>query len=66
MKLGNSCYLIFMLFFFSSNLSYAEEKISTSPLLNVEDIKPSFEELDEINENTSLNKNLKEKKIPQF
>ncbi len=62
MKLGNSCYLIFMLFFFSSNLSYAEEKISTSPLLNVEDIKPSFEELDEINENTSLNKNLKEKK----
>ena len=62
MKLGNSCYLIFMLFFFSSNLSYAEEKISTSPLLNVEDIKPSFEELDEKNENTSLNKNLKEKK----
>ena len=62
MKLGNSCCLIFMLFFFSSNLSYAEEKISTSPLLNVEDIKPSFEELDEINENTSLNKNLKEKK----
>ena len=51
------------MFFFSSNFSYAEEKISTSPLLNIEDIKPSFEELEEVNENTSLRKDLKEKKI---
>ena len=63
MKLGNNIYLILIMFFFSSNFSYAEEKISTSPLLNIEDIKPSFEELEEVNENTSLRKDLKEKKI---
>ena len=62
MKLGNNIYLIIIIFFFSSNFSYAEEKISTSPLLNIEDIKPSFEELEEVNENISTNKNLKEKK----
>ena len=62
MKPGNRIYLIFIIFFFSSNFSYAEEKISTSPLLNVEDIKPSFEELEEVNENVSSNKDLKEKK----
>jgi len=62
MKLGNNIYLIVIIFFFSSNFSYAEEKISTSPLLNIEDIKPSFEELEEINENTLINKDLKEKK----
>ena len=66
MKLGNNIYLIIIIFFFSSNFSYAEEKISTSPLLNIEDIKPSFEELEEINENTSINKDLKEKKILQI
>ena len=63
MKLGNNIYLIIIIFFFSSNISYTEEKISTSPLLNIEDIKPSFEELEELNENTSLRKDLKEKKI---
>ena len=62
MKLGNNIYLIIIIFFFSSNISYTEEKISTSPLLNIEDIKPSFEELEELNENTSINKDLKEKK----
>ena len=63
MKLGNKIYLIIIIFFFSSNFSYAEEKISTSPLINVENIKPSFEELDEVNENKLINKDLKEKKI---
>ena len=62
MKHGSNKYLIIIIFFFSSNISYTEEKISTSPLLNIEDIKPSFEELEELNENTSINKDLKEKK----
>ena len=62
MKLGNNIYLTIIIFFFLFNSSYAEEKISTSPLLNIEDIKPSFEELEEVNENISTNKNLKEKK----
>ena len=62
MKHGNKIYLILIILIFSSNFSYSEEKISTSPLLNVDEIKPSFEELDEQNENISSNKNLKEKK----
>ena len=62
MNLGNKIFLILISFLFSANFSYSEEKISTSPLLNVEEIKPSFEELEEVNENVSLNKNLKEKK----
>ena len=62
MKLGNNIYFILIIFIFSTNFSYTEEKILASPLLNVEKIKPSFEELEEINENVLLNKNLKEKK----
>ena len=62
MKLGNRIYLILILFFFSLNFSIAEEKIISTPLINVEEIKPSFEELDEESENLSLNQNLKEKK----
>ena len=62
MNLGNKIFLILISFLFSANFSYSEEKISTSSLLNVEEIKPSFEELEEENENVSLNKNLKEKK----
>ena len=62
MKLGNNIYLILILLFFSTNLSFSEEKISLSPLLNVHDIKPSFEDLEEVNDNISASRNLKEKK----
>ena len=41
---------------------FAENKIVSTPLLNIEKIKPSFEELDEEIENISTNQNLKEKK----
>ena len=62
MKHGNKIILIFILYLFSININFAEEKITTSPLLNVEKIKPSFEELDnEIEKNTNT-QNLKEKK----
>ena len=62
MKLGSNVYLILLIFIFSFNFSYSEDKITTSPLLNVEEIKPSFEELEEINENILPNKILKRKK----
>ena len=62
MKHGNSIYIILIIFISSFSFSYSEEKITTSPLLNVEEIKPSFEELEEINENISSSKILKEKK----
>ena len=60
MKLGNK--FIFFLFLFYFNLLIAEEKIITSPLINIEEITPSFDELDEENENILSNQNLKEKK----
>ena len=47
MKLGNKIYLILIFSFLISSYSFAEEKITTTPLINVEEIKPSFEELDE-------------------
>ena len=62
MKLGNRIILILTFLFFTLNPCFSEEKITSSPLINVEKIKPSFEELDEENENISYNQNLKEKK----
>ena len=56
-------YLILILSFFSAKVLVAEDKILSTPLINVEEIAPSFEELEEDNENISNNKNLKEKKM---
>ena len=64
MKVGNKGYLILFLFLFLFNFDFtvAEDKITTSPLINVEKIKPSFEELVEDKDNISPSKNIKEKK----
>ena len=62
MKLGSKFFiLIFSLLYL--NYSYSEEKITTTPLINIDKIKPSFEELIDDNENISTSQNLKEKKI---
>tara|TARA_B100001093_G_scaffold501424_2_gene553044 strand:- start:71 stop:589 length:519 start_codon:yes stop_codon:yes gene_type:complete len=63
MKLGNRLFFILFLNTFFINLIYAEEKITSTPLINVEKIKPSFENLDEESETYSQGKDLKEKKI---
>ena len=62
MKLGNKFYQTLILFFFFLNFSKADEKIATTPLINIEKIKPSFEELVDENEKIPLSQNLKEKK----
>ena len=64
MKLGNKIYLILILtlYFIQTTVIRSEEKIISTPLINVDDIKPSFEEPSEENENISSNENLKEKK----
>ena len=62
MRLGNRVILIFILYFFSLNFLNSEEKITTTPLINVENITPSFEEIIEENENIYSNQSLKEKK----
>ena len=55
--------LAFLLNF--SNITFAEDKISTVPLINLENLEPSFEKEDIENNNISNNKkiNLKEKKV---
>ena len=63
MRLGNKINLIIISFLFFPFSSNAEEKITSTPLINVEQIKPSFEEFDRNNENISSSQKLKEKKI---
>ena len=41
--------------------NFAEDIITTSPLINLDEIKPSFEDIEERNEK-EVRKNLKEKK----
>tara|TARA_Y100000768_G_scaffold361618_1_gene319779 strand:- start:516 stop:1028 length:513 start_codon:yes stop_codon:yes gene_type:complete len=66
MTLGNKKYLyLFLLFFFSQKLLFSEEKITSTPLFNIDEIKPSFEEFDDNNDNNdinNLNKVLKSRK----
>ena len=61
MKLGSNFLFILFLFLYSSKILIAEQEILTTPLINIEKIKPSFEDTDEKNENISENQNLKEK-----
>ena len=62
MKPGNKIYLIFAFFCFYLENSIAEDKITSSPLINLEEIKPSFEEFVEEKDNVSPTQNLKQKK----
>ena len=62
MKLGNRIYQILILFFFFLNLANSEEKITTTPLINLDKIKPSFEELNNESEKLSPSQNIKKKK----
>ena len=62
MKLGKQINLFLILFFLLTNFSFAEEKITSSPLINLDKIKPSFEELNIENDNFATNQNIKEKK----
>ena len=53
---------IFLIIF--SNIStkiFSEEKILSSPLINMDQIKPSFEEVEDQEENMSSNQNIKQK-----
>ena len=62
MKPGNRLCLAIILYFILSDFTLAEEKIVTAPLINVEKIKPSFEELEKETDEISSKKKLKEKK----
>ena len=60
MKHGIISSLIILLTYFTNSL--AEDKIVSTPLINLDDIKPSFEESDEKNDNYTIQKKLKKKK----
>ena len=62
MKLGNKIALIFLILLLPLKSIYAEQKIISTPLINIDDIKPSFENMEDKNEITFSKKNLKEKK----
>tara|TARA_B100000575_G_scaffold292444_1_gene300840 strand:- start:1040 stop:1540 length:501 start_codon:yes stop_codon:yes gene_type:complete len=60
MKLGSKIFLS-LFFWMILNFSKANERITTSPLINIEKIKPSFEEFEEINENDTIQQKIKVK-----
>ena len=63
MKLGNKITFFITLFFIFNNFSsIAEDKITSTPLINLDKIKPSFEELNGSNEVLTTKQKLKEKK----
>jgi len=63
MKLGSIINIFLILLLLYCGKSFAEDKITSSPLINLEKIKPSFDESKEENENLNTNKNLKKKKF---
>ena len=62
MKLGSKFFSILFTFIILKQISFAEEKITTSPLINIEKIKPSFENFEEITDNNPSSQNLKKKR----
>jgi hypothetical protein len=64
MKLGNKASFIFYFLFFMQNLVFAEDKITTTPLINLDKIKPSFDELSEDKVDFLESQSIKKKNIP--
>ena len=62
MKLGNKNNFFIILFLLFHSFSFAEDKITSTPLINIDKIKPSFEELNDNIEYSTNNRNIKEKK----
>ena len=63
MKLGNLKFILsFSLSFFYCSISFAEDTVSTSPLINLNELKPSFEEIEDLSEETTSNEVIKDKK----
>ena len=62
MKVGSKInLLIFSFAFFFYSFIFAEEKILSTPLINLNKIKPSFDEIDQSNENSSSKAIIKKK-----
>ena len=53
--------VLLFLFILMNNFSIADDKISSTPLINLDKIKPSFESPDDVKDNVSSNQNIREK-----
>ena len=63
MKLGNSrIILLTFLILFNCQSSLSEDKIISAPLINLNELKPSFEEVDNSEDEVSINNTIKQKK----
>jgi len=63
MKLGNYKFtFIFLFLIFYTSFSLSEDKVSTSPLINLNELKPSFEEVDDSTNDIISNEVIKDKK----
>ncbi len=62
MKLGKKTNWILIIFLSLISKTFAQDEITSSQLLNIENIQPSFEEIDEKNENFTSLKKIKAKK----
>ncbi len=62
MKLGNNIFFFIFLFFSLSSKAISEDKIVTTPLINLGELKPSFEEIDNIADEPVVNDSIKDKK----
>ena len=61
MKLGNDIFFLIILFF-SSSISISEDRIVTTPLINLGELKPSFEETDSLTDEPAVDESIKNKK----
>ena len=63
MKLGNHRFGLLLIYLVLLNTSlFAENSVSTSPLINLNELKPSFEEEEDLGNNSSTNQVIKDKK----
>ena len=64
MKLGKiKLNLFFIILIFSTNYALSEEKILSTPLINLENLEPSFEEINDVKNDKISNIKIKNKKI---
>ncbi len=63
MKLGSYKFtLSFLFLLFYTSVSLTEDKVSTSPLINLNELKPSFEEVEDSSNDITSNEVIKDKK----
>ena len=62
MKLGNRFFFLFLTYLIYNTPSFAEEKILSAPLINFDELKPSYEDDTDTNENLKNNQFILNKK----